>query len=165
MRIRQFKPAFWTDPETGRWHSETQTFYMRLWNIADDAGWLQWEPDVIGALAYPYISTTRRLRLIDKQATTIYGKWLVLYECSCARLPKLEAHQRVTGKRSLYAFLKHQDHRGAQSIATYGYPPLTDKRTVAPVKSSKGSGKEVSGTVNGSAQAREIGLSTEGATK
>ena len=146
MRIRQVKPAFWTDPETGRWPSDAQTLYIRLWAIADDVGWLEWDPDLIGALTYPYQAAARRVRHIERYAAILIetGR-LVLHDCGCGFLPKLEAHQRVAGKKTIHAFQRHLRH----PVATNGYPVLTDSLfpvTVAPVS---GKGKEVSGTAAG----------------
>ena len=123
MRIRQVKPAFWQDPETGRWPADTQTLYIRLWAIADDVGWFEWDPDVIGALTYPYQATSRRVKHIEKHAAVLVSTGrLIVYECGCAYLTKLEANQRVAGKRAIYAFQKHQSHTGKHAVDRKGLP-------------------------------------------
>jgi hypothetical protein len=134
VRIRSVKPAFWQDPETGRWSADTQTLYMRLWAIADDVGWLEWDPDVIGALTYPYQSAPRRVRHIVKHGRLLFDSHrLVIYGCGCGHLPKLEAHQRVAGTKSVSAFQRHQRHANQHPVDIYRYDPLTTKHTVAPV--------------------------------
>jgi hypothetical protein len=110
------KPAFWQDPETGRWPADIQTLYMRLWAVADDVGWLEWDPDVIGALTYPYRPAASRVRHIRRHATFLAEqRRLVLYDCGCVHLPKLEAHQRIAGTKSIWAYSRHaKDHKNPE---------------------------------------------------
>jgi hypothetical protein len=154
MRIRQIKPAFWQDPETGRWPADTQTLYQRLWAIADDVGWLEWDLDVIGALAYPYRSPAARVRHIEERAKVLVDSGrLVLHDCGCAFLTKLEANQRTAGKKAIYGYQRHQGHVSRQAVAERGYPSSTGKQSVAPesVKGKGVSGKGKEERVNGRA--------------
>jgi hypothetical protein len=41
VRIRQVKPAFWADSRLAELPERTRLFYIGLWMIADDAGWLR----------------------------------------------------------------------------------------------------------------------------
>ena len=138
MRIRQVRPEFWSDEVVAALPDGARLFYIGLWNVADDAGWLEWRPTRIGALLYPYESAKRRevniaawaLRLTDK------GR-LVIHDCGCAVIPTLPKHQRVAGKQS---FTVRDLHHGKHLLATGGYLSAVD----SPVE--EGRGRERRGT-------------------
>ena len=52
MRIRQVKPAFWTDARIAALPAPARLFYIGLWMVADDAGWLRWDPSQIANELY-----------------------------------------------------------------------------------------------------------------
>ena len=109
MRIRQVKPAFWTDSTLARVSYPARLFYIGLWNIADDAGWLQWELSGIGALLYAYETPKRRERLlVDWSDELVRQGRLVIHECGCASVPTLPKHQRIQGVQSFTVTLDHQ---------------------------------------------------------
>jgi hypothetical protein len=118
-------------------------FYIGLWNVADDAGWMEWRPSRIGAVLFPYESAKRREREIGLWALALVARGrLILYDCGCAEIPTLSRHQRVTGKQSFGAresHLKHALRSGKQS-------PLTD----SPV--TLGNVTEGNGTVRATAR-------------
>lgn len=110
MRIRQIKPEFWTDKVTARLSDGARLLYIGLWNIADDDGYLEWDPDQIGAALFSYETAYHRVRRINKGAQELVeaGRMEVL-GCGHAYIPTLTVHQRLSGstKRVLTYARKH----------------------------------------------------------
>lgn len=127
MRIRQVRPEFWTDPIVGRLPYPVRLFYIGLWNVADDAGWMAWRPAEIGALLYPYQTPTARERALCAWADVLVkaGR-LVIHECGCAQVPTLPRHQRIGGNQSFTQRDKHDRHRASGSTNGVPVPPITD---------------------------------------
>lgn len=114
MRIRQIKPGWWLDKELRRGLSaDAREFYQGLWMLADDAGWLDWDLERIGAELYPYGVIVGGLLTPDpiearEDAVATWAKQLaalspddphlVILACGHARVPKLTKHQRVGGR-------------------------------------------------------------------
>lgn len=116
MRIRQVRPEFWSDPTLAPLPDGARLFYVGLWNVADDAGWLDWNVPQLGALLYPY--RDREVREQDiadwSEALTGCGR-LRLLACGCGHVPTLSKHQRVTGKQSFTLRDKHFMLHGKRS--------------------------------------------------
>ena len=115
MRIRQIKPGWWLDKELRRGLcAAAREFYVGLWCVADDAGWLEWDLEKVAAELYPYgvdpdgglfggdmvagredaVSTwSKQLAALSKD-----NPHLVIYPCGHARLPKLTSHQKLGGR-------------------------------------------------------------------
>lgn len=111
MRIRQVRPEFWTDETMAALPPAVRLFYIGLWNVADDAGFMDWKPSRIGAVLFPYESTKRRERDIATWSDRLVGSGrLILMDCGCAEIPTLARHQRVTGKQSFTARESHIKH-------------------------------------------------------
>ena len=67
MRVRMIRPAYWTDADLHtRLTADVREFYIGCWMEADDAGFLPWDIDRIGADLYPYRSLTWRRGHIAK---------------------------------------------------------------------------------------------------
>src|SRR4029077_1840142 len=71
MRIRQVRPEFWSDETMASLPDPVRLFYIGLWGIADDAGWLEWQPMRIGALLYPYRQPRHREESLRKWAVSL----------------------------------------------------------------------------------------------
>lgn len=55
MRVRMIRPAYWTDADLHtRLNADAREFYIGLWMEADDAGYVAWDVDRIGADMYAY---------------------------------------------------------------------------------------------------------------
>lgn len=137
MRIRQIRPEFWTDEVMAALSPAVRLFYIGLWNIADDAGWLDWRVSRIGAVLFPYESARKRERDIHAWAEALVtaGRLRLHDDCGCAEIPTLPKHQRVTGKQSFVALEAHNKHKvriGKQS-------PLSD----SPVRERNGMERNV----------------------
>jgi hypothetical protein len=99
VRIRQIKPAFWTDAKIASLPPGTRLFYIGLWMLADDGGWLRWDVDEIGAELYPFDSRRVRERRIERYREELNGlsERLLVFDCGHAYLPHLVEHQRFGG--------------------------------------------------------------------
>jgi hypothetical protein len=105
------RPEFWSDETMAALAPAVRLFYIGLWNIADDAGWIEWRVPRIGAVLFPYESVKRRSRDIEVWSTRLIDAGrLVLYACGCAQVPTLSRHQRVTGKQSFTVLEAHKKH-------------------------------------------------------
>ena len=111
MRIRQIRPEFFTDPVTARLPAPVQVTYIGLWCVADDAGWLVWDVQQLGALLYPYSSVHVRTRVIERASVVLAeaGR-LVVFACHCGFIPTLAAHQRIGGNKAFPVRDLHRVH-------------------------------------------------------
>lgn len=112
MRIRQVRPEFWTDETMAALPDSVRLFYVGLWGISDDGGYLEWRPSRIGALLYPYQPTAKRERHIAAwgDALEAAGRLVRYPDCGCAYIPTLVRHQRVAGNKSFTARDAHLKH-------------------------------------------------------
>jgi hypothetical protein len=111
MRIRQVRPEFFSDPVTSKLPPDVRLTYIGLWCVADDAGWLSWDVPNIGALLYPYESVRVRERRLDKAGDALEAAGrIVKHECGCVLIPRLEAHQRIGGNKTVVNLTKHRVH-------------------------------------------------------
>ena len=118
------RPEYWSDEIVAAMTDGARLFYIGLWNVADDAGWLEWRPSRIGALLYPYESAKRRETSIANWTAQLVERGrLVIEECGCAVIPTLPKHQRIAGKQS---FTVRDSHRAKHLVAPNGYQPPTD---------------------------------------
>lgn len=138
MRIRQVRPEFWSDEVVAAMPDGARLFYIGLWNISDDAGWLEWRPSRIGALLYPYETARRREHNIAAWAEHLTSRGrLVLQDCGCGVIPTLPRHQRISGKQS---YSVRDLHRSKHLVADGGYPSGPDS------PGTLGNGTERNGT-------------------
>lgn len=117
MRIRVVRPDFWSDDVVGQLSDPARLFYIGLWCLADDAGWLEWKPSQIGATLYPYKAASKREREIVRwgDELTKVGK-IVIHPCGCGLIPTLVKHQKQGGNPSFQYREKHRRHV-ADSVA------------------------------------------------
>lgn len=90
------RPAYWTDADLHtRLTAEQREFYIGLWMLADDAGYVEWDPVRIGADLYPYRGLAWRTRRISEWVTVL-GCHVVMLPCGKHLIvPNLEKHQNV----------------------------------------------------------------------
>ena len=114
MRIRQIKPGWWLDKALRRGLSaDAREFYIGLWMLADDAGWIEWDVERIAAELYPFGVGSDGLLSADplEARESSVSVWtaqlvalcpadphLVMEPCGHARLPKLASHQKLGGR-------------------------------------------------------------------
>ena len=123
MRIRQVRPEFWSDETLAVLPDAARLFYIGLWNVADDAGWIEWQPRRIGALLYPYRTARRRERDVETWAQLLVedGR-LLLLPCGCGHIPTLTRHQKIGGNRAYPVRDEHLSKH--QSGQVWTSPPV-----------------------------------------
>jgi hypothetical protein len=111
MRIRAVRPDFWQDDKLGHLSDAVRLFYIGLWCVSDDAGWLEWRPSQLGASLYPYRGAARRERDIEGWGDILVqtGR-IVRHPCGCAFIPTLVKHQRAGGNPTYQYREKHRYH-------------------------------------------------------
>lgn len=73
-------------------------FYIGLWMLADDAGYIRWDADEAAIEIYGYESRGRRDRLVtDNLAALVTVGRVVDLKCGHLRIPTLTDHQRFGG--------------------------------------------------------------------
>lgn len=89
------RPAYWTDADLHlRLTAEQREFYIGLWMLADDAGYLPWDPDRIGAELYPYRSPAWRAKRLTAWLAAL-GDHARLLECrKHVLVPNLPRYQK-----------------------------------------------------------------------
>ena len=66
------RPAYWTDADLHtRLTADCREFYVGCWMEADDAGYIAWEPDRLGADLYPFRSLSWRRAHLAKWLTDL----------------------------------------------------------------------------------------------
>jgi hypothetical protein len=148
MRIRQIKPAFWTDKLMARLPKSTRLAFIGLWMLADDAGWIEsFDVEQAAAELYPWEPVKRRERelSVDVERLIEAGR-VVRSDCGCIQVPHLAEHQRVSGVRSFRARDAHAKH----------LPLSTKQSPLSDSPGTVGNGRERNVTErNGSARAHD----------
>lgn len=97
MRIRQVKPAFWSDVRIAGWPAPVRLFYVGLWMQADDAGWLRWDVPQIAFELYGFEPRTRRERNVTAWGEVLEaGGRIERHPCGHAFIPRMKDHQRLS---------------------------------------------------------------------
>lgn len=82
MRVRMIRPSYWTDADLQtRLTAEQREFYIGLWMLADDAGYVAWEPGRVGAELYPWRSPAWRAKRIPEWLALLGSDHAVLLPC------------------------------------------------------------------------------------
>lgn len=176
VRIRQVKPAFWSDAVVSALPAPARLFYIGLWMVADDAGWLRWDPVQIANELYGYESRKRRERDVETfLALLVTANRVVVHDCGHAEIPKLVTHQHlsIVSKQVRTIQREHADCRASRGMPeeTRGDPPTPAETRESPAGKGKGKGNgkvkgngdgDGGGKVNGKGSARS--LAPEGAT-
>jgi hypothetical protein len=149
MRIRQIKPEFFSDSDMAQLPYAVRLFYIGLWCVADDAGWIEWRPERIAHDLFGYEARARREKHVAEwSAALVKSEHLKLLDCGCAVIPSLPRHQRVTGKQNF----RYRDAHGKHTVSGRS---AVGKQSIAPERSGSGSGNGTERNVVVSAQARE----------
>ena len=160
MRVRLIRPAYWTDADLHtRLTADAREFYIGLWMEADDAGYVAWDLDRIGADLYPYKPLGWRRRSLARWigGLSINGHIRVL-ECGAhAVIPNLPKYQ-MPPKPSF------QNQRAHDTCLRLMAPSGTTGRQRAPAQEGGSIGKEGKGREGGSRPATN-GASTDDGEK
>lgn len=111
MRIRQVKPAFWTDVRLAELPPAVRLTYIGLWMISDDGGWFRFDVSQIANELYGYEPRRRRERavLADIEAL-VTSERVILYECGHGFVPHLTEHQRLAGETHRVLTVQKEHH-------------------------------------------------------
>lgn len=166
MRIRQVKPAFWTDARVAALPAPARLFYIGLWMVADDAGWLRWDVSQIANELYGYESRRKRERDVETYlALLVTAERVVVHPCGHVEVPKLTTHQHlsVVSKQVRTYQREHADCLPSPAV-TREHPRKPAETRDSPAVNVKGNGKvngngkgdgDGKGKGNGSARAGE----------
>ena len=147
MRIRQVKPEFWSDSRIGELNDGCRLFFIGLWMLADDDGWLRWDEAEAGRALFGYESRAVRERKVSRYLDDLrLIERVELYDCGHAFVPHLTEHQRFAGEtKRVHTFAKQHlecpDPRLLEPAPRVpavprGFPPIP-----APVSNWSGSGQ------------------------
>ena len=113
LRIRSVKPDYWKDARlhnTPGITADVREFYIGLWGLADDTGWLRWDVPAIGAELYAYRSAHRREAHVAEWGSRLVRlERLAIIGCGHAFIPKLSQHQRIGGNRADHIAREHRE--------------------------------------------------------
>lgn len=108
MRGRYLMREYWADSDLFlRLSAEEREFYIGLWMLADDDGWLPRDVPGIGAAVYQYLDRVPREALVTENLTRLARMGKVKSFRCCIHLPSVTRYPRA-GKKST---AHHQDHR------------------------------------------------------
>lgn len=155
MRIRQVKPSFFKDPTMAGLSSAVRLFYIGLWLLADDAGWLRWDAAEAGNELYGYEPRSRRERNVVAYLDALLAEGrVILHDCGHLSIPKFSDHQRMSGlTKQVRTEWKEHDSRCLPQIPA-------DARE-SPQFPYAGKGTVVVEERNGTEKVREIARETD----
>lgn len=150
MRIRQVKPAFWTDSRVAALPAPARLFYIGLWMLADDAGWLRWDASQVANELYGYESRKRRERDVETFLTLLVkAERVIVYPCGHVEVPTLVVHQHLAQIAKQVKTVQ-REHAGClhSPAETRGDPPTPVETRGSPAGNIYGDG-DVNGGGNG----------------
>ena len=124
MRIRQVRPQFWSDRRVAVLSKSAKLFYIGLWNVADDDGYIRWDLQQIAGELFPFDALkTREKEAVRDAAILVAAGRIEVLECGAhARIPTLPDHQRSGGEKVRTVSTEHSakcattdDYVGLQS--------------------------------------------------
>ena len=126
LRIRQVKPAFWSDAKLLHLSPEVRLFYIGLWSAADDAGWFENDPEQIAIdLHLPEALVNTGLECFVRAGR------IVLYECGHGVVLHFSEHQRLAGptRRVETTYHDHCVECPPNPATFHTLPPLSTLKT------------------------------------
>jgi hypothetical protein len=92
LRIRQVKPAFWSDAKLLKLPADVRLFYVGTWCVCDDAGWFVWDAEQVATDLHMRASVVVRAMHVMTETGRI-----VIHECGHAEVVHFIEHQRLAG--------------------------------------------------------------------
>lgn len=149
------KPAFWSDAKVAELSERTRLFYIGLWMIADDAGWLRWDAIEVARDLYGYETRTKRERRVGAMwSELVEAKRVVVHDCGHAEIPTMPGHQRLAGATRQVTTIHTEHQRQCMTPRASPHIPADPRH-----------GKERLGTVEGNGQVRSGTVAREGEEK
>ena len=110
MRGRYLMREYWADSDLFlRLTAAEREFYIGLWMLADDDGWLPRDVPGIGAAVYQYLDRGPREALVTENLAKLARMGKVKSLRCCLRLPSVTRYPRA-GKKSTAHHKDHQTH-------------------------------------------------------
>jgi len=134
MRVRMIRPAYWTDADLHtRLNADVREFYIGCWMQSDDAGYIAWDVDRIGADLYPYRSLPWRRAHLSKWMELLAVKGHVrMLDCGRhAIVPNLVRYQACPKP-------SYQNQRAHDACMRHGAPQGATGGNGAPAQEGKG---------------------------
>lgn len=153
MRVRVVKPAFWSDSVIAGLPEPARLFYIGLWGLADDAGWLDGDVSEIAHALYGYDERAQREgRAIEYLGALIESGRVRMHDCGHLDIPTLPEHQwlggpshqvKTTWNRHLRVCVAVTGRRptGGDVIPPRGSPIGPEGPRESPPSKGKGKGK------------------------
>ncbi len=119
MRIRSIKPEFWEDEDVANLAPSARLFFIGLWNLADDGGYLRWSVTEVGAALYRFEPRGRRERNVTAFMDVLTEAGMVrILDCGRhALVPNLPKHQRLSGEaKQVHTFGREHDSCSAETV-------------------------------------------------
>lgn len=149
MRIRQVKPAFWTDARVAALPAQARLFYIGLWMEADDTGWLRWDAPQIANELYGYESRKKRERDVETFLTLLVkAERVVVHPCGHVFIPTLTTHQHLSVNSKQVRTIQKEHGECVTPAETRGDPPTPAETLGSPAVKVNGKG-DVNGGGNG----------------
>lgn len=107
---------YWADSDLfTRLDAETREFYVGLWMLADDDGWLPRDVPGIGAAIYQYLDRAPRERLVGERLAKLREMGKVKSFRCCLFLPSVSHYPRA-GKKSTNHHADHRTHSNRSDV-------------------------------------------------
>ena len=140
MRGRYLMREYWTDSDLfTKLDAETREFYVGLWMLADDDGWLPRDVPGIGAAVYQYLDRAPRERLVAEKLLRLQRMGKVRSFRCCLFLPSVSHYPRA-GKKSTTHHGDHQSHSNRSGVreghSSNGFKGIQRDLNPSPVPSS-----------------------------
>jgi len=100
VRIRQIKPSFWADENVAALTSDSvRLFYVGLWQLADDEGYLRGSVREIGAELYRFAPPAGREARVTRYLAELVTSGRIVQKACGAHyvVPHLTDHQHLGG--------------------------------------------------------------------
>jgi hypothetical protein len=138
MRIRQVKPAFWSDSKVAALAPTIRLFYIGLWMIADDAGYFRADVSEIARDLYGYEPRARREANVRRYLDHLQAAGRVeLLPCGAHGIvPRLGDHQHLAARDKQVRTVDTEHAREASQI-----PAETRGNPAGKVKVGEGNGR------------------------
>lgn len=137
------RPSYWTDADLHtRLTADVREFYVGLWMESDDAGYVAWDIDRLGADLYPYRSLGWRRTHLPKWLVSL-GTHVQLLDCGeHVLIPTLPRYQSPPKP-------SYQNQRAHERCVRQLAPHGTSGRHVVPAQEGGSIGREGKGIEGG----------------
>lgn len=155
------KPSFWTDARMAALAAPVRLFYIGLWMMADDGGWLRWDVPQIGNELYGYETRKRRERDVTAYGDALEDATRIeRMPCGHAFIKTMTPHQRLGGQDKQVHTMEREHQRVCVVPRTPPREPA-DPRDSPPGKVSVSYGDGRVGVGNGNGKVTRASASEE----